>query len=139
MIRINWPIHFDQGSLGTGILAMANAFNDSGFVVGCIGTIVIGLLCTYCIHQLISAEYELCKRKKIASLNYVGVTELALMEGPKFMQRFSKYAKFVDCMLNIWWYRLTKLLLLQIHRKYIFSYISTWNLLRLHCICCQKY
>jgi solute carrier family 36 (proton-coupled amino acid transporter) len=86
-----------KGSLGTGILAMANAFNDSGYVIGCIGTVIIGVLCTYCIHQLITAEYELCKRKRVASLNYVGVTELALMEGPKFMQRFSKYAKSVVC------------------------------------------
>lgn len=58
-------IHLLKGSLGTGILAMPNAFNHSGFVVGSIGTIVIGLICTYCIHLLIKAEYELCKRKKV--------------------------------------------------------------------------
>lgn len=58
-------IHLLKGSLGTGILAMPNAFNHSGFVVGSIGTVVIGLICTYCIHLLIKAEYELCKRKKV--------------------------------------------------------------------------
>jgi proton-coupled amino acid transporter len=82
--------HLMKGSLGTGILAMANAFNDSGYVVGVFGTIIIGVLCTYCIHQLISAEYELCKRKKIASLNYVGVTEAALLEGPNCLKQFSR-------------------------------------------------
>lgn len=54
-----------KGSLGTGILAMPNAFHHSGYAVGAIGTVVIGLLCTYCIHLLIRAEYELCKRKKV--------------------------------------------------------------------------
>lgn len=74
---------------------MANAFNDSGYIAGIVGTIIIGVLCTYCIHQLISAEYELCKRKKVASLNYVGVTEAALLEGPKCLRRFSKSSVYV--------------------------------------------
>ena len=82
--------HLMKGSLGTGILAMANAFNDSGYVVGVIGTVIIGVLCTYCIHQLIRSEYELCKRKRVPSLNYVGVTEAALLEGPKCLKRFSR-------------------------------------------------
>lgn len=82
-----------------GILAMANAFNDSGYVTGIIGTIIIGVLCTYCIHQLIGAEYELCKRKKVASLNYVGVTEAALLEGPKCLRKFSKTSVYVHMII----------------------------------------
>lgn len=62
-------IHLLKGSLGTGILAMPNAFNHSGYIVGAVGTIVIGFICTYCIHLLIKAEYELCKRKKVISSN----------------------------------------------------------------------
>lgn len=66
----NWEtlFHLLKGSLGTGILAMPNAFRNSGYVTGAIGTIVIGLICTYCIHQLVKAEYELCRRKKVSSL-----------------------------------------------------------------------
>lgn len=59
---------------------------------------VIGLLCTYCIHQLISAEHELCKRKKVPSMNYVGVTEAALLEGPKCLRRFSSMSRCEDKM-----------------------------------------
>lgn len=59
--------HFLKGSLGTGILAMPNAFKNSGYVLGSIGTILIGAICTYCIHQLVKAEYELCRRKKVSS------------------------------------------------------------------------
>lgn len=62
-------IHLLKGSLGTGILAMPNAFKHSGYVVGAVGTIAIGVICTYCIHLLIKAEYELCKRKKVIDDN----------------------------------------------------------------------
>jgi hypothetical protein len=51
-------LHLLKGSLGTGILAMPNAFLRAGYVLGVAGTIVIGIICTYCIHQLVSA----CRR-----------------------------------------------------------------------------
>jgi solute carrier family 36 (proton-coupled amino acid transporter) len=73
---------------------MANAFQDAGYVVGVFGTIFIGILCTYCIHQLISAEYELCKRKKVPSMNYVSVTENAFLEGPKICQKLASKTKY---------------------------------------------
>lgn len=46
--------HLLKASLGTGILAMPNAFHNAGWLVGFIGTLVIGLLCTYNIHILVS-------------------------------------------------------------------------------------
>lgn len=58
-------IHLLKGSLGTGILAMPKAFSRSGYLVGFVGTIVIGIICTYCIHMLLRSHYELCKRKKV--------------------------------------------------------------------------
>lgn len=63
---------------------MPNAFLNAGYVVGSIGTIFIGkiivtnychinviyrfegFVCTYAIHVLISAEYEVCKRNKVS-------------------------------------------------------------------------
>lgn len=44
---------------------MPNAFHNSGYVVGAICTIIIGVICTYCIHMLLRSHYELCKRKKV--------------------------------------------------------------------------
>lgn len=63
--------HLLKGSLGTGILAMPNAFKNAGYVTGTIGTIIIGFICTYCIHQLVKAEYELCRRKKVILLKFI--------------------------------------------------------------------
>ena len=83
-------IHLLKGSLGTGILAMPNAFHHSGYAVGIVATIVIGLLCTYCIRILVSSEYELCKRKKVPSLTYPATAEAALLAGPAPFRRFAK-------------------------------------------------
>lgn len=46
-------IHLLKASLGTGILAMPSAFKNAGYVVGTLGTIIIGILCTYTIHLLV--------------------------------------------------------------------------------------
>ncbi|KAL1117152.1 hypothetical protein AAG570_004479 [Ranatra chinensis] len=76
-----------KASLGTGILAMPHAFHNAGYIVATVGTIVIGLICTYTIHILIGAEYELCKRKKVPSLTYPETAAAAVSEGPKSIRR----------------------------------------------------
>jgi proton-coupled amino acid transporter len=58
-------LHLLKGSLGTGILAMPNAFYRAGYVVGVAGTLFIGFICTYCIHQLVSeCDMPLQRKKK---------------------------------------------------------------------------
>ncbi|XP_047364280.1 proton-coupled amino acid transporter-like protein CG1139 isoform X1 [Vespa velutina] len=82
--------HLLKGSLGTGILAMPMAFHNSGYVLGMIATIIIGLLCTYCMRILVTSMYDLCKRKKVGSMTYPATIEAALEEGPVCLRRFSK-------------------------------------------------
>ncbi|XP_075230425.1 proton-coupled amino acid transporter-like protein acs isoform X2 [Lycorma delicatula] len=86
-------IHMWKASLGTGILAMPNAFHNAGWAVGIIGTIVIGFLCAYCIHILINTQYELCKRKKVPSMTYPSSVEAAFQEGPNFAKKLAPYAR----------------------------------------------
>lgn len=80
-------LHLLKGSLGTGILAMPMAFKNSGWILGIVGTVIIGLLCLYCIHLLISAEYELCKRKRIPAMGYPATAQAALLEGPPALKK----------------------------------------------------
>ncbi|XP_046389900.1 proton-coupled amino acid transporter-like protein CG1139 isoform X2 [Ischnura elegans] len=84
--------HLLKGSLGTGILAMPLAFMHSGYILGIIGTIIIGLICTYCVHLLVKSQYELCRKRRVASLNYPETAEEALREGPPFMRACAPYA-----------------------------------------------
>ncbi|KFB51781.1 AGAP010701-PA-like protein [Anopheles sinensis] len=51
-------IHLLKSSLGTGILAMPVAFKNAGLLFGAIGTVVIGLICTHCVHILVSTGEE---------------------------------------------------------------------------------
>lgn len=88
-------LHLLKGSLGTGILAMPLAFYHAGWVLGIVGTAIIGFICTYCIHLLINSEYELCKRRKLGSLTYPATAEEAFSDGPRFLRPLSKISGHV--------------------------------------------
>ncbi|XP_053623801.1 proton-coupled amino acid transporter-like protein CG1139 [Plodia interpunctella] len=88
-------LHLLKGSLGTGILAMPRAFMHSGYVIGVIGTVFIGVLCTYCIHVLLDSCYTLCKRRKVPSMTYTAAAEAALSEGPDWCKACAPYAAHI--------------------------------------------
>lgn len=85
-------VHLLKGSLGTGILAMPQAFYNAGYISGFVNTILIGILCTYCLHVLVQAQYVLCKRHRVPILTYPISMKMALEEGPQCLRRFSPYA-----------------------------------------------
>ncbi|XP_011505457.1 PREDICTED: proton-coupled amino acid transporter 1-like [Ceratosolen solmsi marchali] len=88
-------IHLLKGSLGTGILAMPNAFGNSGLIMGTISTIVIGILCTYCLHVLVKAQYKLCKRLQIPILSYPQSMKMGLEQGPPCLRRFANCSAII--------------------------------------------
>ncbi|XP_037906525.1 proton-coupled amino acid transporter-like protein CG1139 isoform X1 [Hermetia illucens] len=79
-------VHILKGALGTGILAMPEAFKNSGYVNGIISTLLIGALCVYCLQILIRSQYILCKRHRVPILTYPESMKLALQEGPHFLR-----------------------------------------------------
>ncbi|KAL0279968.1 UNVERIFIED_CONTAM: hypothetical protein PYX00_001406 [Menopon gallinae] len=93
----NWEtlVHLLKGSLGTGILAMPNAFLNAGLIVGTISTVLIGILCTYCLHILVNAQYELCKRMRVPILSYPISMEKALEMGPNWLRGCAKYSAII--------------------------------------------
>lgn len=70
-------IHLLKGNIGTGILAMPDAFRNAGWVVGIFGTLFMGIICTHCMHMLVGCAHELCKRTKSPSLTFSEVAEKA--------------------------------------------------------------
>lgn len=93
----NWEtlVHLLKGSLGTGILAMPNAFFNAGLIVASVSTVLIGILCTYCLHILVRAQYELCKKLKVPILSYPVSMEKALEMGPRCLRPAAKYSAIV--------------------------------------------
>ncbi|XP_046390627.1 proton-coupled amino acid transporter-like protein CG1139 isoform X2 [Ischnura elegans] len=87
--------HLLKGSLGSGILAMHNAFMHAGYVIGVVGVLAIAVIYTHCMHILIASEYELCRRHQRPSLNYPTTAKLAFAAGPPPAKMASKYAGHV--------------------------------------------
>lgn len=88
-------IHILKGSLGTGILAMPEAFLNAGMINGTIFTIIIGAVATYGLHVLVNSTYLICKRLKIPFLSYPNAMKEALLLGPECLHKFAKCAGIV--------------------------------------------
>ncbi|CAH1979959.1 unnamed protein product [Acanthoscelides obtectus] len=88
-------IHLLKGNIGTGILAMPDAFMNAGWVIGLFGTMCMGVICTHCMHMLVGSSHELCRRTGSSSLSFPEVAENALKTGPKPLQRYAPYARTI--------------------------------------------
>uniref|UniRef100_A0A1B0D729 Amino acid transporter transmembrane domain-containing protein n=1 Tax=Phlebotomus papatasi TaxID=29031 RepID=A0A1B0D729_PHLPP len=101
--NIETLIHILKGSLGTGILAMPEAFANSGYVSGFINTLIIGALCTYCLHILVRTQYIICKRNRLPILTFPASMQIALEQGPKSLRPYARAsALIVDTFLIIY-------------------------------------
>ncbi|XP_037938072.1 proton-coupled amino acid transporter-like protein pathetic isoform X1 [Teleopsis dalmanni] len=88
-------IHLLKGSLGSGILAMPMAFMNAGLFFGLGATLVVGILCTYCVHILVKSAHILLHRRKIPMMGFADVAEQAFLDGPPGLQRWSRFIRFV--------------------------------------------
>ncbi|XP_031342102.1 proton-coupled amino acid transporter-like protein pathetic isoform X2 [Photinus pyralis] len=88
-------IHLLKGNIGTGILAMPDAFRNSGWLVGIIGILFMGAICTHCMHMLVECAHELCRRTQLPFLSFAEVAELAFETGSETSKKYAKVAKSV--------------------------------------------
>ncbi|KAK9728126.1 Transmembrane amino acid transporter protein [Popillia japonica] len=85
--------HLMKGSLGTGILAMPNAFKNGGLVFSFVGTIVVGILCTHCVYLLVAASHEICRRSKQPVLGFSETAGAVFEHGPKRIRPWAGTAR----------------------------------------------
>ncbi|XP_026313980.1 proton-coupled amino acid transporter-like protein pathetic [Hyposmocoma kahamanoa] len=86
-----------KSSLGSGVLAMPAAFKDTGIIPGCIGTILVGIIATHCIHILVQTSRDVCKETQEPSLSYSDTCEKVFKHGPKWTRPWSTFFKhFAD-------------------------------------------
>ncbi|XP_047023622.1 proton-coupled amino acid transporter-like protein pathetic isoform X1 [Helicoverpa zea] len=89
--------HLLKSSLGSGLLAMPAAFRNTGLIPGCIGTILVGVIATHCVHILVSTSRAVSKNCRAPSLSYTDTCEEVFKQGPKKLQQYSKHIRhFVD-------------------------------------------
>ncbi|CAF4743321.1 unnamed protein product [Pieris macdunnoughi] len=96
-------VHLLKCSLGTGILAMPQAFARAGLITGILGTILGGILVTHCLKVLLRSQYEACRARRVPLLAYPQAAAAALSHGPGFLRRLSKPAPaLVDAFLVLY-------------------------------------
>lgn len=88
-------IHLLKGSLGSGILSMPLAFSNAGLWFGLMATIIVGAICTYCVHILVKCAHVLSKRAQVPSLGFADVAETAFLAGPEALHKWSRFARFI--------------------------------------------
>ncbi|KAJ0179147.1 hypothetical protein K1T71_004859 [Dendrolimus kikuchii] len=90
--------HLLKSSLGSGLLAMPAAFKNIGIIPGCIGTVLVGIIATHCVHILVSTSRQVCKESKLGSLSYTDTCERAFKLGPPKLRKYSVAVRhFADC------------------------------------------
>lgn len=90
-------VHLVKSSLGTGILAVPRAFKSAGLLVGLIGNILIGILCTHTVYILVQTSEKVCAKGKIPSLGFADTAEEVFKQGPKCLRKWSGCARaFVE-------------------------------------------
>ncbi|KAL1399245.1 hypothetical protein pipiens_008365 [Culex pipiens pipiens] len=87
--NLDTMIHLLKGNIGTGILAMPDAFKNAGLYVGLFGTLLMGVICTHCMHVLVKCSHELCRRLQVPSLNFAEVCHRSFESGPIGLRRYS--------------------------------------------------
>lgn len=96
--NLDTMIHLLKGNIGTGILAMPDAFRNAGLAVGFFGTLIMGVICTHCMHMLVGCAHELCRRTKVPALGFSEVVGAAFETGPEILR---KHARIVEFLINI--------------------------------------
>ncbi|XP_058117436.1 proton-coupled amino acid transporter-like protein CG1139 [Anopheles ziemanni] len=90
-------IHVMKGAMGIGILSMPYAIRNGGLVFGVIGTFLLGLLYSYCVHLLVGTAYKICKRDRVPMLTYAQTVDRAFALGPVRTRPLGKILKtFID-------------------------------------------
>ncbi|VVC32586.1 Hypothetical protein CINCED_3A023910 [Cinara cedri] len=85
--------HLLKASLGTGILAMPQAFQCSGLIAGVFATVFVSVVCTFCSYSLVKCAHTLYRRKKVTKMSYADVAEVAFAQGPNWSKRYSSLTR----------------------------------------------
>lgn len=74
---------------------MPLAFANAGLWFGLVATIVVGSICTYCVHILVKCAHILSRRAQVPSLGFADVAETAFLAGPVELHKWSRFARFI--------------------------------------------
>lgn len=73
--------------------AMPDAFKNAGLYVGLFGTLMLGFICTHCMHMLVGCSHELCRRLQVPSMSFSEVCYHAFETGPLGIRKYAHLAR----------------------------------------------
>uniref|UniRef100_A0A182M2U3 Amino acid transporter transmembrane domain-containing protein n=1 Tax=Anopheles culicifacies TaxID=139723 RepID=A0A182M2U3_9DIPT len=95
-------VHVMKGAMGVGILSMPYAIRNGGLIFGVIGTFLLGMLYSHCVHLLVNTAYKICKRERVPMLSFAQTVDRACALGsPKFRPIGKILKTIVDYFLMI--------------------------------------
>lgn len=74
---------------------MPLAFSNAGLWFGLVATMLVGAICTYCVHILVKCAHVLSRRAQVPSLGFADVAETAFLAGPEALHKWSRLARFI--------------------------------------------
>ncbi|KAE9420012.1 hypothetical protein Angca_005684, partial [Angiostrongylus cantonensis] len=77
-------IHMIKAMLGTGLLSLPLAFKHSGLFLGLILTVVICMICLYCMRQVVFAAHFVCSKGR-DRIDYANIMRGAVEMGPSWI------------------------------------------------------
>ncbi|KAF2368390.1 Amino acid transporter transmembrane domain [Trinorchestia longiramus] len=80
-----------KANIGTGMLALPQAFYYAGLWVGFVVTPFIAAIATHCMHLLLQSSKLLCSRTNVASLNYEESMNAAFRTGPEKLRPLATF------------------------------------------------
>ena len=84
--------NFIKTNVGTGVLSLPHAFKNAGLALGTVATLAIGLLCTYTMHQLLTAFNNLDDG---THMDYADVMEKAFVRSKiTALNKLAKVARY---------------------------------------------
>ncbi|KAJ2950819.1 hypothetical protein O0L34_g9090 [Tuta absoluta] len=95
-------LHLLKACLGSGILAMPSAFKNSGLLVGSIGTLLAGFICTHTVAMVVRTSQQVCVDAKKPSMGYAETCGAAFTHGPKSLRKWGNVVRIVvDCSMTL--------------------------------------
>ncbi|VDL86928.1 unnamed protein product [Nippostrongylus brasiliensis] len=82
-----------KAMLGTGLLSLPLAFKHAGLFLGLFLTIVICLICLYCMRQVVFAAHFVCNRNGRDLIDYANILRGAVEMGPSWIRHKGYFFK----------------------------------------------
>ncbi|VDM59459.1 unnamed protein product [Angiostrongylus costaricensis] len=87
-------IHMIKAMLGTGLLSLPLAFKHSGLFLGLILTVVICMICLYCMRQVVFAAHFVCMLRNGRDwIDYANIMRGAVEMGPSWIRHKGYFFK----------------------------------------------